>query len=186
MLSWAAIISIAVDPANAYFDSRGGCNAIIQKTGNVLVSGCKNTIIPNDVESILNRAFANTSTLTRMEIPASVISIGEYAFSGCTNLTSLVIRNTNPSSITVGTVAFTYNNPYLSSRCVLTVPYGTKQSYVNATDWTDGSNGGTAVFKEIIEDKSLYDVNDDDEVDIADVTKLVNMVLGNDQPSSNP
>lgn len=180
------LISIAVDPANAYFDSRGGCNAIIQKTGNVLVSGCKNTIIPNDVESILNRAFANTSTLTRMEIPASVISIGEYAFSGCTNLTSLVIRNTNPSSITVGTVAFTYNNPYLSSRCVLTVPYGTKQSYVDATDWTDGSNGGTAVFKEIIEDKSLYDVNDDDEVDIADVTKLVNMVLGKDQPSSNP
>ncbi len=173
-----SMISMAVDPANAIFDSRGGCNAIIKKTGNVLVSGCKNTIIPNDIESIQDRAFASITTLTRMEIPASVTSIGEYAFSACSNLASLVIKNTNPSTITVGTGAFTYNNYNWSRICVLTVPYGAKQSYVNAADWTDGSNGGTQIFKEIKEDKSQFDTNGDSNLSIADVTTLVNVILG--------
>lgn len=36
------------------------------------------------------------------------------------------------------------------------------------------------------DDLDRYDLNGDNNVDIGDVTKLVNMVLGNDQPSSNP
>ena len=163
-----SMISIAVDPANTYFDSRGGCNAIIKKEGNILMTGCKNTIIPNDIESIQDRAFASLMTLTRVEIPDSVTSIGEYAFSACQNLTSLVMKNTKPSTITVGTGAFTYNNSYLSSRCVLTVPYGCTEAYESWAPY----------FKEVKEDKSKYDTNGDSNVSIADVTTLVNVILG--------
>ena len=41
-------------------------------------------------------------------------------------------------------------------------------------------------YKKLEGDLDRYDLNGDDKVDIADVTKLVNKVLGNDQPSSNP
>ena len=36
------------------------------------------------------------------------------------------------------------------------------------------------------DDLERYDLNGDKKVDIADVTKLVNKVLGKDEPSSNP
>lgn len=47
--------------------------------------------IPNSVTSIGNYAFSNCSSLTSITIPNSVTSIGDYAFSGCTNLQSLTI-----------------------------------------------------------------------------------------------
>lgn len=43
--------SIEVDEENMYLDSRDNCNAVIQKNGNKLILGCKNTIIPNTVEN---------------------------------------------------------------------------------------------------------------------------------------
>ena len=49
--------------------------------------------IPNDVTSIGNYAFAGCSDLTSVIIPSSVNSIGIYAFSGCTHLVYLTISN---------------------------------------------------------------------------------------------
>ena len=54
----------------------------------------------------------------------------------------------------------------------LYVPYGTKDAYI-AAGWT------THIFKGgIVEDKSQYDVNRDGEMNITDVTTLVNKILG--------
>jgi|GEM_PF-1477192 len=55
------------------------------------------------VTSIGDYAFSNCSGLTSIEIPSSVTSIGRYAFRGCTGLTSIEI----PSSLTsIGHWAF--------------------------------------------------------------------------------
>lgn len=60
-------------------------------------------IIPSSVESIENYAFHGCSKLTSVKIPDSVISIGNWAFGYCESLTSVTI----PDSVTrIGYEAF--------------------------------------------------------------------------------
>ena len=99
--SISSLVSITVDPNNTVYEDRNS-NAIIKKTTNELVIGCKNTTIPNTVTSIGNYAFYN-SGLTSITIPSSVTSIGNIAFGSNSNLTSITI----PSSVTsIGNYAF--------------------------------------------------------------------------------
>ena len=49
--------------------------------------------IPNSVTSIGDRAFSNCSSLTSITIPNSVTSIGDWAFYNCSSLTSITIPN---------------------------------------------------------------------------------------------
>ena len=85
--------SIVVASGNARYDSRGNCNAIIETEYDFLVSGCKNTVIPNTVKTIGDRAFSGCSDLTSITIPDSVTDIGENAFGACTGLTTVTIPN---------------------------------------------------------------------------------------------
>ena len=99
------LISITIESKNAIFDSRDSCNAIIETASNTLIAGCKTTTIPNSVTSIGNYAFLGCSGLTSITIPNSVTSIGSSAFSGCGSLTSITI----PNSVTsIGDAAFSY------------------------------------------------------------------------------
>ena len=94
---------IVVDSGNTVYDSRNNCNAIIKTSTNELISGCKNTIIPNSVTSIGEFAFYYCSGLTSIDIPNSVTSIGDWTFSNCISLTTIDI----PNSVTfIGYEAF--------------------------------------------------------------------------------
>ena len=99
----SGLTSINVEKGNTKYDSRNGCNAIIETGNNTLIAGCKNTIIPNSVTSIGYSAFYGCSGLTSVTIPNSVTSIGNVAFSHCCGLTSVTI----PNSVTsIGYSAF--------------------------------------------------------------------------------
>lgn len=78
--------SIVVDPANKKYDSRGNCNAIIESETNILISGCKNTIIPNDISIIGPYAFSMNKLVRKIDIPDSVHTIDQSAFYGCSSL----------------------------------------------------------------------------------------------------
>ena len=96
---------IVVENENTTYDSRNSCNAIIETATNVLVTGCKKTIIPNTVMSIGESAFRNCNLMTSITIPNSVTSIGEEAFAYCYNLNSVTIGN---SVTNIGRHAFRY------------------------------------------------------------------------------
>ena len=92
----AALTEIVVESSNPVYDSRNGCNAIIKTDWNEMITGCQNTVIPDEVTRIGDDAFYFCSTLSgELVIPEQITSIGAYAFEGCTGLTgSLVIPNT--------------------------------------------------------------------------------------------
>ena len=89
----SSLRSIVVEDDNMYYDSRNNCNAIIETTSNTLIVGCKNTTIPFSLTKIGEYAFYGCSGLTSITIPNSVTSIGEYAFYNCSGLTQLTIPN---------------------------------------------------------------------------------------------
>ena len=87
------LTSIVVESGNTVYDSHDNCNAIIKTASNILIAGCKATIIPDGVTSIGRYAFKDCIGLTSVTIPNSVTSIGEYAFDSCSGLTSVIIPN---------------------------------------------------------------------------------------------
>ena len=91
----SALESIIVEEGNTIYDSRENCNAIVETATNTLIAGFKNTVIPYSVTSIGDWAFSGCSSLTSVTIPNSITSIGEGAFSYCDGLESIIVEEGN-------------------------------------------------------------------------------------------
>ncbi len=191
-ISCVGLTSIIVEEGNPKYDSRNNCNAIIETASNTLITGCKNTVIPNTVTRIEDYAFINLSSLTSIEIPNSVTSIGDYALSFCSGLTSIEI----PNSVTnIGNYAF-YESSGLKlistpletplaidtnvfegvdyDRCILFVPNGSLDLYKKAGGWKDFKNiFGSFSFSSSNDE----DVNNDGKVNATDVMQIYNYIL---------
>ena len=95
--------SISVDVENAKYDSRGGCNAIIETSTDTLIQGCGSTVIPGSVKAIGDDAFRQLTSMETIAIPDSVESIGRHAFANCISADPITI----PSGVkTIETGAF--------------------------------------------------------------------------------
>ena len=96
---------ITVSEDNPVYHSAGNC--LIERETKTLILGCKNSVIPDDgsVTSIGEFAFSYCTGLTSITIPDSVRSIGSYAFGYCTGLTSVTIGSGVTS---IGYSAFYY------------------------------------------------------------------------------
>lgn len=125
---------IIVDIGNTVFDSREGSNAIIKTSDNELVTGCKNTVIPNSVTSIGSHAFRFCNNLTSIVIPNSVNSIGDFAFDYCDGLTSMTVMTDDPPAL--GISAFSR----VPKDIPVYVPNGSIEAYQNASGWNEFTN----------------------------------------------
>lgn len=128
------LTTIAVEGANSNYDSRDGCNAIIETASNTLVLGCMNTVISNTVTAIGNSAFADCTGLTSLIIPDSVTSLGWSAFTGCTSLVDVYCHITDPGMVTMGKYVFSLYPEDYSNR-TLHVPAGSAPSYQSDDRW---------------------------------------------------
>lgn len=118
----SGLTSIVVELGNSKYDSRNNCNAIIETASNVLICGCKNTIIPNSVTEIGNEAFAYCSGLSSITIPSSVSRIGRMAFYNCSNLACVTCEAVNPPTLA-------YTNAFPSVDIAIYVPCGSLETY---------------------------------------------------------
>lgn len=86
--------------------------------------------------------FTNATSLTSVYIPSTVISLGEYCFTGCTALQTISVANPTPIEINENNFdALTYLN------ATLKVPVGSRTQYMYAPVWSN--------FLNIEEDASL-------------------------------
>jgi len=88
--------------------------------------------IKTGITRIADYAFFGCSSLTSISIPGSVTLIGKYAFSSCTGLTSIYAYPTTPVDISDGIQVFDRVN---KATCTLYVPTGSKAAYQAATEW---------------------------------------------------
>lgn len=75
---------IVVEEGNTVYDSRNNCNAVIHTESNRMLVGCKNTVIPDDILIIAQRAFLY-SRIENIVIPDSVHTLEAFAFGDCKN-----------------------------------------------------------------------------------------------------
>lgn len=185
---YSTVTSIVVSEENKWYDSRNGCNAIIETSTNTLIAGCNETFIPDGVEVIGDNALHGLkkryitipesvrriekeafthATLNTITIPKNVQEIATNAFYYM-NLTSRYIKDLNPNpkgyeKSVFGGYGFYYINGYL-----LYVPHGCKSIYESII--------GREVFRNIIE---MGDVNGDGSFNVTDITCVVSHILGN-------
>ena len=97
-------IEVAEGNPNYYSDTLG---VLFNKEKTTLISApgviSGEYIIPDSVTSISNYAFSSCSNLTSIVIPDSITSIGNDAFSSCRSITSIIIPD---SVISIGNSAF--------------------------------------------------------------------------------
>lgn len=105
-----SLVSITVKESNTSYKSLDG--NLYSYDGKILIQYAIGRIessfeFPEGVTSIGNSAFSNCSNLTSIAIPEGVTSIGNSAFANCSNLTSIVI----PEGVTsIGDKTFYYCN----------------------------------------------------------------------------
>ncbi|GHU03663.1 hypothetical protein FACS1894147_07900 [Spirochaetia bacterium] len=127
--------AITVDPRNASYSSRDG--VLFNKTATVLVcypANRKETLytIPDGVTGIGASAFGCINDLRAVSIPASVTSIANNAFEGCSSLSVVTVHAVRPPKIT-DNGDFLY---YLDG-VPLYVPAASLAAYRGADEWKD-------------------------------------------------
>ena len=111
----------------------------LSEAGHLYLNGeeVKDLVIPVSVTAIKDYAFSGCSGLTSVTIPNSVTSIGDYAFFGCDGLKSITSYIPAEKLFTPQTNVFEEVD---KTGCILYVPKGAKEKYATTDGWKDFIN----------------------------------------------
>lgn len=147
--------------------------------------------LPTGLETIFEYAFSKCDGLTEIVIPNSYKKINESAFEGCDGLKSVTIGSgmkmigerafyrcyINTLKCLATTPPSVQKNTFFDYSAQVYVPKGNKDAYISDTYWKRFFE-----IKELPEIKG--DVNGDGEVNASDITMLINVILGTEQPDN--
>ena len=137
--------------------------------------------VPRGVTKIENSAFGNCTSMTSAELPSTLTTLGYRAFYNTPNLTTLTVKNPTPPTCETRidprthSIYYAFDNSHYTS-VQLIVPRGSKAAYQAADTWKNFTN---IIEQDFPAEGKRGDVNDDDVVDIEDVTALISNILGN-------
>ena len=94
------LVTLTAAEGNEKYRSEENC--IIETETKKIIAGCEGSVIPASVTSIGESAFEGCS-FAKITIPSNIVEIGNSAFSGCGNLEKV---NLNEGLETIGTSAF--------------------------------------------------------------------------------
>ena len=103
------------------------------------------------VTAIAEGAFKDNVNLKELSIPESIVSIGDDALAGCTNLEKINLYSDKPISIDQADASSVFSGVD-TENCILYVPAGTAEAYRQAEGWK--------VFKNIVEMEDPDDINE--------------------------
>ena len=139
-----------------------------------------NVVIPESITSIEYATFANNVYLTTVTIPGTLTYLGDFAFYGCPNLTDVYSYITDPTAWEAWDIFMLDDGEYPGR--TLHVPAGTLALYQESEMWAP-------YFENIVEMGDgptpgiPGDVDGDGQVGIADVTALIDYILGSSDSS---
>lgn len=89
-------------------------------------------MLPEDITYIPKEAFYFWTSLTSISIPKWVNRIGEDAFLGCLNLTSITLEAETPPILENGSLSYTVQDIYVPKRSL--------QAYKKSASWEKYAN----------------------------------------------
>ena len=130
-----SVTSISVEEGNPVYYSEGNC--LIERATKTVVSGCRNSTIPNDIVEIGKSAFER-GVAGPLTLPASVTTIGVSAFYYCP-MTMIYSLNPVPPTMYVEN-EINYSFAHVSRDIPVYVPTGCVEAYRNAPGWDEFPN----------------------------------------------
>ena len=123
---------VVVAEGNTRYDSRNGCDAIIETATNKLIQGTNNSLIPDGTETIADSAFYCCKRMTELHLPASIKEYGERCFWLCQSVKHVYNYNSVPVELNIP--VFLFRSEWELSATLL-VPQGSVDAYKNVKPW---------------------------------------------------
>lgn len=125
------LAKVEVSPDNPVYDSREGCNAIVETETNTMISGSLSAFIPRSVISLSDECF-NWFNRPEIIIPAQITSIGPWSFA-CIFQRVYCESSVPPVYNSLGNSAHLF--PLEHPHPEIYIPYGSLGAYSKAEGW---------------------------------------------------